>query len=73
HLLGHLDASAAKRQRVQARRQRSDRELFERFPLYVVPTYPGDSTLFASEAFETWLPADLPIERATLEEIMRTS
>ncbi len=72
HLMGQLDTSFARRQQVQARRRRSDREIFERFPLCVVPTYPGDTTLFASTAFESWLPEDLPLERTTLDEIMRT-
>ncbi|MCP4589700.1 MAG: hypothetical protein GY842_03055, partial [bacterium] len=49
---------------------RSDREIFERFPLYVIPTYPGDERLFESEAFATWLGDDLPIVRRTLEEVM---
>ena len=71
HLLGHLDRSADRRQAVQARRRRSDREIFERFPLYVVPTYPGDERLFASPAFEAWLPDDLSFVRAGLAEIMR--
>lgn len=72
-LLTHLDAAAAERARLQARRVRSDREIFERFPLHVVPTYPGDGRLFSSEAFRTWLPADVPIRDATLEEIMEMS
>ncbi len=71
HLLGNLDAVAERRSRVQARRQRSDHEIFERFPLYLVPTYPGDAELFASEAFEALLPDDLDFVRAELEEIMR--
>ncbi len=71
HLLGNLDAAAERRQAVQARRRRPDREIFERFPLYVVPTYPGDAKLFASPAFEAWLPGDLELVRAELEEIMK--
>lgn len=70
-ILGHLDQSAESRQRVQARRQRSDREIFERFPLYVVPTYPGDARLFSSPAFEAWLPDELTFVRAELDEVMR--
>ena len=35
-----------------------DREIFERFPLHVVPTYPGDSEWFASDAFQSMLPDD---------------
>lgn len=70
HLLGNLDRAAETRQRVQARRQRSDREIFERFPLYVVPTYPGDERLFEGGAFQQWLPDDIPIEHRTLGDIM---
>jgi GT2 family glycosyltransferase len=69
-LLGHLECAAAARAAVQRRRKRSDREIFERFPVYLVPTYPGDQALFASAGFEAWLPEDLPIVKAWLEEIM---
>lgn len=70
YLLAHLDQAAEKRARVQARRRRSDAEIFARFPLYLVPTYPGDERLFASPGFAAWLPADVPIERRRLEEVM---
>jgi GT2 family glycosyltransferase len=69
-ITGHLDAAASTRAAVQKRRKRSDLEIFERFPAYLVPTYPGDQALFASPGFEAWLPKDLPIRRATLAEIM---
>ncbi len=69
-LTGHLDAAAAARAAVQKRRQRSDREIFERFPVYLVPTYPGDRELFASPGFQAWLPEELPIRRAEIGEIM---
>ena len=69
-LLGNLDRAAACRDAVQKRRKRSDREIFERFPLYLVPTYPGDHALFASPGFQAWLPEDLPLVRGTLEEVM---
>jgi GT2 family glycosyltransferase len=69
-LLRHLDGAAESRAAVQKRRRRPDREIFERFPLYLVPTYPGDAELFASPGFQTWLPSDVPIVRSTLEEIM---
>ena len=69
-ITGHLDAAATTRAAVQKRRKRSDLEIFERFPAYLVPTYPGDQALFASPGFEAWLPKDLPIRRATLAEIM---
>jgi GT2 family glycosyltransferase len=67
---GHLDAAAATRAAVQKRRQRSDREIFERFPAYLVPTYPGDHELFASPGFQAWLPEELPLRRVGLGEIM---
>jgi GT2 family glycosyltransferase len=70
YLLGNLDRAAAAREHVQRRRSRSDREIFERFPLYLVPTYPGDQALFGSPGFEAWLPDKLPLERRILEEIM---
>ncbi len=70
YLLGHLEQAAAKRRQVQARRKRSDREIFERFPLYVVPTYPGDEELFASQAFLDWLPEDLPLQHRRLDQVM---
>src|SRR4030095_16495438 len=36
---------AKKRHDVQRRRKRSDREIFERFPLRFIPTYPGDEEM----------------------------
>jgi hypothetical protein len=69
-LLAHLDAAASSRAAVQRRRKRSDAEIFRRFPAYLVPTYPGDDRLFASEGFRAWLPDDLPLERAALEEVI---
>lgn len=69
-LVGHLDGAAEARAAVQRRRKRPDREIFERFPVYLVPTYPGDEALFASPGFRAWLPDDLPVVRARLEEVM---
>jgi hypothetical protein len=65
-----LESAAAERARLATRRRRGDREIFARFPLWIVPTYPGDDALFASPAFASWLPADLRFERATLAEVM---
>jgi len=62
---------ARKRHDVQRRRKRSDREIFERFPLQFVPTYPGDEQLMSSALFRLLRPA-LPSEDKTLEEIQRT-
>lgn len=71
-ILGHLDVHTAKRHKTQARRLRSDREIFERFPLHVVPTYPGDERLFRSAAFRDELPADLTrFVFRDLDEIMK--
>ena len=61
---------AKKRHDVQQRRKRSDREIFERFPLHFVPTYPGDAQLMESALFRLLRPA-LPSEEKTLAEIMR--
>jgi GT2 family glycosyltransferase len=63
---------AGKRTRVQASRKRSDREIFERFPLLFVPTYPGDDALLANPLFALLRPA-LPSVEKTLGDIMRTS
>jgi GT2 family glycosyltransferase len=68
--LGDVDAIAGERLRLAARRQRSDREIFRRFPLWIVPTYPGDEALFGGEAFTTWLPEELEFRRASLSELL---
>ncbi len=69
-LLRHLQESAKSRAAVQKRRARSDRDIFARFPLALVPTYPGDESLFADPGFAAWLPADVPLERRTLADLM---
>jgi hypothetical protein len=61
---------ARKRHDVQRRRRRSDREIFERFPLQFVPTYPGDEQLMGSALFRLLRPP-LPAEDKRLEEIMK--
>lgn len=68
-LLGSLDALAGKRALVQSRRKRSDDEYFARFPLFLVPTYPGDGSLFAGPGFRSWLPPEVELVRRTLEQI----
>jgi GT2 family glycosyltransferase len=62
---------AQKRHEVQRRRKRSDREIFERFPLHYVPTYPGDETLMQSALFRLLKPA-LPSAEKKLSDIMRS-
>ena len=59
---------AAKRRAVQAARKRPDAEIFERFPLALVPTYPGDER-FDSDFFREFLPGTPALVRATLSEI----
>jgi len=63
------DHLLTKRERVQAMRKRTDQDIFQRFPLYYVPTYPGDSDLMSSRLFEL-LRAELPSRESSLEEIM---
>ncbi len=70
YLWRHLDAAAASRKAVQRLRRRSDRDIFDRFPLHLVPTYPGDQALFDSAAFESWLPDGVPVIRRELEDVM---
>jgi GT2 family glycosyltransferase len=59
---------AAKRRRVQAGRRRPDAEIFARFPLRIVPTYPGDGR-FDSEFFREFLDGAPPLVRSELSEI----
>jgi GT2 family glycosyltransferase len=62
------ESLAAKRRAVQSRRKRLDGEIFAKFPLRLVPTYPGDER-FDSDFFREFL-ADAPrLVRTTLEEI----
>ena len=71
YILENIDGAAVKRKSVQAGKVRSDKEIFERFPLYIVPTYRGDSKLFSSAGFNSWLPEELHFVRCELEDIMR--
>jgi len=60
---------ARKRHEVQNRRKRSDREIFDRFPLQLVPTYPGDEKMMGSALFQLFRPS-LPVQDRKLAEIM---
>ena len=62
---------AQKRYDVQHRRKRSDREIFERFPLHFVPTYPGDHALMRGALFRLLRP-NLPSVEKELDEIIKT-
>ena len=69
-ILEHEAGIARKRHDVQSRRKRSDREIFERFPLHFVPTYPGDESLMQSALFRLLRP-ELPAVEKKLSEIIR--
>ena len=62
------ESLAAKRKAVQSRRRRSDAEIFARFPLRLVPTYPGDER-FDSDFFREFLARAPELLRTTLDEI----
>ena len=66
-VIAHGDRIAAKRANVQKLR----REIFERFPLLIVPTYPGDEALMRGALFDLLRPS-LPAIDRTLSDIMRT-
>lgn len=69
-ILAGLDRLVVKRAAVQALRRRPDTALLAEFPLWVVPTYPGDEQFFASTGFQGLLPSSLPLRRARLDELM---
>jgi GT2 family glycosyltransferase len=60
----------SKRSDVQRKRKRSDAEIFGRFPLHFVETYPGDDELMKSPIFALLRPR-LPSADRKLEELMR--
>jgi GT2 family glycosyltransferase len=62
------ESLARKRQAVQSQRRRPDSEIFAKFPLRLVPTYPGDERL-DSEFFREFLESAPRLLRTTLEEI----
>ena len=62
------ESLAAKRRAVQSGRRRSDAEIFSRFPLRIVPTYPGDER-FDSDFFREFLAQAPELVHATLDEI----
>ena len=65
----HSEAIMAKRALVQSRRRRTDLEIFERFPIHFVPTYPGDFDLIGSQLFSA-LRAGVPAVDKTLGDLM---
>jgi GT2 family glycosyltransferase len=64
----HHAALAEKRRAVQASRRRADDDIFARFPLRLVPTYPGDDRL-ASAFFAPFFESAPELVRTTLSAI----
>ncbi len=64
----HHGALAEKRRAVQAGRRRADADIFAKFPLRLVPTYPGDDRL-ASDFFAPFFESGPALVRTTLAEI----
>lgn len=64
----NAESLARKRKAIQARRRRPDAEIFARFPLRLVPTYPGDQR-FDSDFFRDFLAASPRLVRTSLAEI----
>jgi GT2 family glycosyltransferase len=69
-IVEHNARIAGKRDAVQKRRARRDREILEQFPLNVVPTYPGDEQLMKSDLFRLLLP-DLPMVERSLDDLIK--
>ena len=65
-----LEANEARRLAIAGRRIVPDREIMDRFPRLVVPTYPGDEQWFASNAFAGLLPMGWSLDRRPLDEIL---
>jgi hypothetical protein len=68
----HHAALAEKRRAVQAGRQRADAEIFAKFPMRLVPTYPGDERL-ASDFFAPFFESAPTLVRTTLSEIFEAA
>lgn len=72
-LFAGADSMTARRRWLADRRTVSDRQLLERFPRVVVPTYAGDAQWFASSTFADLVPSDWPLEHRSLDEILDRS
>ena len=68
-IVAHGDRIARKRADVQRTRVRTDREIFEKFPLAFVPTYPGDESLLGSALFRALRPRAASVDRVLSEII----
>ncbi len=70
-ILQHQERIAIKRKAVQAKRRRTDAEIFEKFPLQIVATYPGDETLMRGALFGILHPHLRSVERKLGDIISR--
>ena len=70
-ILQNQERIAIKRRAVQQRRRRSDTEIFAKFPLNIVPTYPGDDALMNGALFRMLRPRLDSVDRK-LGDIIRT-
>ncbi len=67
----NLKDLVSKRKFVQSLRSVQDSTIFEKFPLAVIPTYPGDSEFFSSDFFLSLLPETINFQFLELSSIMR--
>lgn len=70
-ILQHQERIAMKRKAVQERRRRTDAEIFAKFPLHIVPTYPGDEALLHGALFRILRPHLDSVDRK-LSDIIKT-
>ncbi|HHQ47953.1 MAG TPA: glycosyltransferase family 2 protein [Acidobacteria bacterium] len=66
-----FEGTTARWRALQAARTVTDREILERFPRLIVPTYAGDEAWFGSEGFSSLLPGGWPLEHRALDEVIR--
>lgn len=66
-----IERSEERRAALAKERTVPDREIVNRFPRFVVPTYPGDGEWFATDAFQSMLPDGWSLEHRSLDEIMK--
>lgn len=62
---------STKRAAVQAQRRRNDSEIFGKFPLHFVPTYPGDEAMMSGPFFKLLRPRLKSVDKK-LGDIIRT-
>ncbi len=67
-IVENLESLQSKRSWIQARRRRSDGEIFAKFPAALVPTYPGDG-FFGGSAFSEIRPRRLTLRERSLSDI----